>query len=129
MCSNIIISFHPTAIDCAMKTKQYFSSFIISRAQDQSIMFYTPPNLPSNPPKRVLKKYYELPTMVRSTWSKHISASRTRPSYINSCSILIFIPSINDFNCEASFVVMEHAMTGRETPHARPKATLLGTNT
>jgi hypothetical protein len=29
------------------------------------------------------------------------------------------------FNCEASLVVMEQAITGRETPHARPKATLL----
>jgi len=47
------------------------------------------------------------------------------PNYIKSCSILIFIPSINDFNCDASLVVMEQAMTGRETPQARPRAILL----
>ena len=29
---------------------------------------------------------------------KHISASRTQYSYINNCSILIFIPSINDLS-------------------------------
>ena len=30
-----------------------------------------------------------------------------------------------DLSCDASLVVMEHAMTGRDTPHARPKAILL----
>ena len=33
------------------------------------------------------------------------------------------------FNCEPSFVVTEAAMTGLDTPHARPSACLLGTNT
>ena len=46
-------------------------------------------------------------------------------SYISNCSILIFIPSITDFNWDASLVVMEHAMTGRDTPQARPRAILL----
>ena len=46
-------------------------------------------------------------------------------NYIKSCSILIFIPSINDFNCDASLVVMEQAITGRDTPQARPNAILL----
>ena len=32
---------------------------------------------------------------------------------------------MTDFNWDASLVVMEHAMTGRETPQARPKAILL----
>jgi hypothetical protein len=30
-----------------------------------------------------------------------------------------------DFNCDASLVVIEHAMTGRDTPQARPNAILL----
>lgn len=64
---------------------------------------------------------------VRSRRQKgaNISASCTHQSYINSCSILIFIPSINDLSCDASFVVMEQAMTGRDTPHALPRAILL----
>ena len=56
---------------------------------------------------------------------EHTSASRTRLGYINSCSILIFIPSMRVLSCDASLVVMEHAMTGRDTPQARPRATLL----
>lgn len=36
---------------------------------------------------------------------------------------------ICDLSCEPSFVVTEHEMTGLETPHARPNACLLGTNT
>lgn len=35
------------------------------------------------------------------------------------------IASMVDLSCEASFVVTEQAMTGRETPHARPSAILL----
>ena len=62
---------------------------------------------------------------VPSTREKHISASRTQYSYINNCSILIFIPSIKDLSWEASLVVMEQEMTGRDTPQARPSATLL----
>jgi hypothetical protein len=33
--------------------------------------------------------------------------------------------SIVFFNCDASLVVMEQEITGRETPHARPSAILL----
>jgi hypothetical protein len=32
---------------------------------------------------------------------------------------------MTDFNWDASLVVMEHAMTGRDTPQARPRAILL----
>ena len=32
---------------------------------------------------------------------------------------------MRDLSCEASLVVMEQAMTGRETPQARPRAILL----
>ena len=32
---------------------------------------------------------------------------------------------MTDFNCDASLVVIEQAMTGRDTPQARPKAILL----
>ena len=38
-------------------------------------------------------------------------------------------PCICVFSCEPSFVVTEAAMTGRETPHARPSACLDGTKT
>jgi hypothetical protein len=55
----------------------------------------------------------------------NISASCTHQSYIKSCSILIFIPSMRDFSCDASLVVMEQAMTGRDTPQALPRAILL----
>ena len=56
---------------------------------------------------------------------KYDCTNRDYTFYINNCSILIFIPSMTDFNWDASLVVMEHAMTGRETPQARPKAILL----
>jgi hypothetical protein len=36
---------------------------------------------------------------------------------------------ICDLSCDPSLVVTEHEMTGRETPHARPRAALLGTKT
>ena len=36
---------------------------------------------------------------------------------------------ICDLSCEPSLVVTEHEITGRETPHARPKACFEGTNT
>jgi hypothetical protein len=32
---------------------------------------------------------------------------------------------MRDLSCDASLVVMEHAITGRETPQALPKAILL----
>lgn len=41
----------------------------------------------------------------------------------------VFNAWIWDFSCEPSLTVTEHAMTGRETPQARPSACLLGTNT
>lgn len=33
------------------------------------------------------------------------------------------------FSCEPSLVVIELAITGRDTPHERPRACLCGTNT
>ena len=50
-------------------------------------------------------------------------------NHIKSCSIASFIVLIWSFNCDASFEVTEHEMTGLETPHARPSATLEGTKT
>ena len=65
----------------------------------------------------------------KSTLAQNKGASylciMSRVSYISSCSILIFIPSIRDLSCDASLVVMLHAITGRETPHALPSAILL----
>jgi hypothetical protein len=44
---------------------------------------------------------------------------------MSNCSIFNFIPSIVFLSWDASLVVIEQAITGRETPQARPNATLL----
>ena len=41
----------------------------------------------------------------------------------------VFSVWICGLSCDSSFVVMDAAMTGRDTPQARPNATLDGTNT
>lgn len=46
-----------------------------------------------------------------------------------SFSIACFTAWICGLSAEPSAATMEHAMTGRETPQARPSATLDGTNT
>ena len=51
------------------------------------------------------------------------------PTQISSFSMESFRDAICGASCEASFLVMEQAMTGRDTPQARPRATLLSTNT
>ena len=48
---------------------------------------------------------------------------------MNSLSILSWTLFICVASCEPSFDVTEQAITGLDTPHARPKATLEGTNT
>ena len=48
---------------------------------------------------------------------------------MSSCSMAVFSVSICGFSCDPSLVVTEHAITGRETPQARPSATFDGTNT
>lgn len=42
---------------------------------------------------------------------------------MSSCSIWSLRVMIWLLSCDASFVVTEHEITGRDTPHARPRAT------
>lgn len=51
------------------------------------------------------------------------------PNQTNSLSMAICTDWIWGFSCEPSFIVTEVAITGRDTPHARPKACLERTNT
>lgn len=51
------------------------------------------------------------------------------PNQTNSLSIAICTDWIWGFSCEPSFIVTDVAITGRDTPHARPKACLERTNT
>ena len=50
-------------------------------------------------------------------------------NYSKSCSIFCLNDWISPFNCDDSLDKIEHDITGRDTPHARPKAILDGTNT
>ena len=52
----------------------------------------------------------------------HNFQHRLIPSQTTIISIWSFMSWICVFSCEPSLEVMEPAMTGRETPHARPKA-------
>lgn len=52
-----------------------------------------------------------------------------RPNQTNSLSMAICRDWIWGLSCEPSFIVTEVAITGRDTPHARPKACLERTNT
>lgn len=53
----------------------------------------------------------------------------THTVYNNNFSIEFFNSSICFVNWEPSCVITEHAMTGRDTPQARPKATFDSTKT
>jgi hypothetical protein len=68
-----------------------------------------------------------IPTALRTKESKQqaVEAVAHPGIQMRSCSILSFIASMVDLSCDASFVVIEQAMTGRETPQARPRAILL----
>ena len=57
-----------------------------------------------------------------------------KPTFIyadvyNKLSIFSFIVSICDFNCDPSLVMIEAAITERETPQALPSCFIDGTKT
>lgn len=60
--------------------------------------------------------------MQKQIWYNDFQWEKNDAYYTSNFSISCWSACIWGFNCEPSFVVMEHAITGLETPQARPRA-------